>query len=63
MTQPNLLRARVDAMNTLCEGVIGIDLVPAEHDARWPATEPGAHIDVHLAKLVESVEFAFTMTE
>ena len=49
MIQVPLLAARVDAVNVLCEGVLGIDLIPSERSTAWPLAEPGAHIDAYLA--------------
>lgn len=39
--------ARVASKSLLCEGVVAIDLVPANGET-WPVATPGAHIDVRL---------------
>lgn len=40
--------ALVAARVALCEGVVGLDLVPAVAGETWPEAPPGAHVDVHL---------------
>jgi vanillate O-demethylase ferredoxin subunit len=40
--------ALVAARTALCEGVVGLDLVPAESAASWPPAPPGSHVDVML---------------
>ena len=40
--------AVVAARVPLCEGVVGLDLVPAQPGDRWPPAPPGSHIDLLL---------------
>jgi vanillate O-demethylase ferredoxin subunit len=38
----------VAAREALCEGILGLDLVPAQAGHAWPPAPPGSLVDVHL---------------
>jgi vanillate O-demethylase ferredoxin subunit len=38
----------VAARHALCEGIVGLDLVPVQAEHAWPPAPPGSHVDLYL---------------
>ncbi len=48
MSAEKILNALVHSIRYEAEGIVSIELRPAQEDMRFPAYEPGSHIDLHL---------------